>query len=62
MTVHIQTGNMLDVVIDGKSIGLKQCDSDHRKYEIIWLPNPEALALTLLAEVKRLKPAREVSR
>lgn len=51
----VQTGNMLDVVIDGKSIGLKQRDSDHRKYDVIWLPDPEALAMVLLAEVKRIK-------
>jgi hypothetical protein len=31
MSVHVQTGNMLDVVVEGKSIGLKQRDSDHRK-------------------------------
>lgn len=53
--VTVQTGNMLDVVVDGKSLGLKQRDSDHRKYEIIWLPDPESLALVLLAELKRIK-------
>lgn len=53
---RIQTGNMLDVVVDGRSVGLKQHDSDHRKYEVIWLPDPEALAMVLLAEVERMKP------
>jgi hypothetical protein len=57
MATHIQTGNMLDVVVEGKSLGLKQRDSDHRKYDIIWLPDPEALALILLAELKRMKPS-----
>jgi len=52
--IHVQTGNMLDVVIEGKSLGLKQHDSDHRKYEVIWLPDPEALVKVLLAELKRL--------
>lgn len=54
--VHVQTGNMLDVVVEGKSIGLKQRDSDHRKHDVIWLPDPESLALVLLAEIKRLRP------
>lgn len=61
MSVHVQTGNMLDVVIEGKSIGLKQRDSDHRKYEVIWLPDPQALVDVLAAEIKRLKPATSVS-
>jgi hypothetical protein len=56
MMIQVQTGNMLDVVVEGKSIGLKQRDSDHRKHETIWLPNPEALAMVLLAELKRLNP------
>lgn len=60
--VSIQTGNMLDVVVEGKSIGLKQRDSDHRKHEVIWLPEPENLAMVLLAEIERLNPgARAVS-
>jgi hypothetical protein len=54
--IHVQTGNMLDVVVEGKSIGLKQRDSDHRKPGVIWLPDPEALAMVLLAELKRLQP------
>lgn len=59
MTVHVQTGNMLDVIVDGKSLGLKQRDSDHRKYEVIWLPDPEALARTLLAELERMRPTED---
>lgn len=55
--VNVQTGNMLDVVVEGKSLGLKQRDSDHRKYDVIWLPEPENLALILLAELKRLNGA-----
>lgn len=54
--VSIQTGNMLDVVVEGKSIGLKQRDSDHRKYEVIWLPKPEGLRDVLGAEIERLNP------
>lgn len=54
--VNIQTGNMLDVVVEGKSIGLKQKDSDHRKYEVIWLPKPEGLRDVLAAEIERLNP------
>jgi DNA-binding sugar fermentation-stimulating protein len=57
MAVHIQTGNMLDVIVDGKSLGLKQRDSDHRKYEVIWLPKPEGLRDVLTAEINRLNPA-----
>ena len=53
--VHVQTGNMLDVVVEGKSIGLKQGDSDHRKYEVIWLPEPEGLLEVLAAEIERLR-------
>lgn len=53
--VTVQTGNMLDVVVDGKSLGLKQRDSDHRKYEVIWLPDPESLAMVLLAELRRIQ-------
>ena len=53
--VHVQTGNMLDVVVEGKSLGLKQRDSDHRKYDVIWLPNPEDLAMVILAELKRIR-------
>lgn len=60
MTVHVQTGNMLDVVVEGKSIGLKQRDSDHRKHDIIWLPNPEDLALVILAELERMKARQQV--
>ncbi len=56
--VHVQTGNMLDVIVEGKSLGLKQRDSDHRKYEVIWLPDPEALAMVLLAELERLKEGK----
>ena len=52
--IHVQTGNMLDVIVDGKSIGLKQRDSDHRKHEIIWLPEPAALRDVLDAEIKRI--------
>lgn len=52
--VRVQTGNMLDVVVEGKSIGLKQRDSDHRKYETIWLPDPENFCLVLMAEIGRL--------
>lgn len=55
MATHIQTGNMLDVVVDGKSIGLKQRDSDHRKYEVIWLLDPEALAMALMTELRRIE-------
>lgn len=54
--VNVQTGNMLDVVVEGKSIGLKQRDSDHRKYEVIWLPAPEGLRDVLAAEIARLNP------
>lgn len=61
MSVHIQTGNMLDVVVEGKSLGLKQRDSDHRKYEVIWLSDPENLAMVLLAELKRFKPAPDIT-
>lgn len=53
--VHVQTGNMLDVVVEGKSLGLKQRDSEHRKYDVIWLPNPENLAMVILAELKRIR-------
>lgn len=60
MIVHVQTGNMLDVVVEGKSIGLKQRDSDHRKYEVIWLPEPQGLVDVLVAEIKRLKDAEVV--
>lgn len=56
--VNVQTGNMLDVVVEGKSIGLKQRDSDHRKHEVIWLPEPENLAMVLLTEIERLNPRR----
>lgn len=59
MAVHVQTGNMLDVIVEGKSLGLKQRDSDHRKYETIWLPNPEGLVKVLLAEMKRMRPTTE---
>ena len=54
--VNIQTGNMLDVIVEGKSIGLKQRDSDHRKYDVIWLPAPEGLRDVLAAEITRLNP------
>lgn len=50
--VQVQTGNMLDVVVEGKSLGLKPRGAK----EIIWLPEPESLALVLLAELERLKP------
>ena len=53
--IHIQTGNLLDVIVDGKSLGLKRRDSDHRKYEIIWLPDPDGLLLVLEAEINRIK-------
>lgn len=56
MPTQVQTGNMLDVVIEGKSIGLKQRDSDHRKYHVIWLPEPEGLRDVLTAEINRLRP------
>lgn len=55
--VQLQTGNMLDVIVEGKSIGLKQRDSDHRKYEVIWLPEPEGLRDVLTAEINRLNPS-----
>jgi hypothetical protein len=54
MSVHVKTGNMLDVVVEGKSIGLKQPNSDHRKYEVIWLPNPLGLVEVLQREISRL--------
>ena len=50
MSVHVQTGNMLDVVIEGKDIGLQERISNH----VIWLPEPEGLVSVLTAEMKRL--------
>lgn len=57
--IQVQTGNMLDVVVEGKSMGLKQRDSDHRKYDVIWLPDPEGLRDVLAAEIERLKPVEK---
>lgn len=51
--VSVQTGNMLDVVIEGKSIGLKQRGHD----DVIWLPDPEGLRDVLAAEIQRLAPS-----
>lgn len=56
MSIQVKTGNMLDVIVEGKSIGLKQRDSDHRKHEVIWLPEPEGLRDVLTAEINRLNP------
>lgn len=55
--VQVQTGNMLDVIVEGKSIGLKQRDSDHRKHEVIWLPEPQGLRDVLTTEINRLNPS-----
>jgi hypothetical protein len=49
---HIQTGNMLDVVVDNKDIGLKPRHS--MGAEIIWLPNPQGLVDVLQNEIDRL--------
>lgn len=54
MSVHVQTGNMLDVIVEGKSLGLKQRGKD----EVIWLPDPEGLLAVLSAEIRRLAPAQ----
>jgi hypothetical protein len=56
MSIHVQTGNMLDLVVEGKSLGLRQRDSDHRKYETIWLPDPQAFVGVLQREINRLNP------
>lgn len=50
--ILVQTGNMLDVVVDGKSLGLKQRGSQ----DVIWLPAPEGLRDVLTAEIQRLNP------
>lgn len=55
--VHVQTGNMLDVVVEGKSLGLKPRGSN----EVLWLPEAESLALVLLTEIERLKPRAEAA-
>jgi hypothetical protein len=55
--IQVQTGNMLDVVVEGKSLGLKQRSSD----EIIWLPDPDGLRSVLEAEINRLNPSVEAS-
>jgi hypothetical protein len=57
--IHVQTGNMLDVIVEGKSLGLKQRDSDHRKHEVIWLPELDGLLSVLATEIKHLHPAED---
>lgn len=52
--INVQTGNMLDVVVEGKSIGLKPRGRD----DVWWLPEPEGLQNVLAAEIKRLNPNR----
>jgi hypothetical protein len=54
---HIQTGNMLDVVVDGKDIGLYP--RGLIKDFILWLPDPQGVVDVLQTEINRLKEQKE---
>ncbi len=53
--IVVQTGNMLDVVVEDERLGLRQrfCNT------VIWLPDPEGLRDVLTAEINRLKSNHE---
>jgi hypothetical protein len=64
----VQTGNMLDVVVvvvaDGR-LGLlprRFANPNQMGFtsgDVIWLPDPEALAMVLLTELKRIAGGKE---
>lgn len=47
--VHVQTGNMLDVIVEGKSLGLKKRGED----DVFWLVDPKGLVDVLSREIQR---------
>jgi len=56
VSVHVQTGNMLDVIVDGNRLGLQpRGERTALGFDrVFWLSDPESLMLVLEAELYRL--------
>ncbi len=54
--IVVQTGNMLDVVVEDERLGLRP---RIHGANVLWLSDPEGLRDVLTAEINRLKSAHE---